>query len=220
MAGGDPSDDLDQLLDSTPSFHPLKIWHVFKFHHLILSEFSFNLGALDDFNKLDLSSNSTSQPSSSRAKKVTMGMNSPSGPTGLGMGLPDPRAKRKGKQRVPPMPRDSVNFASEALEKLTQQTREAVRGLETVTAAGGGASVGPRGGEMGLNDEAMVEEFVKQFEELAGSQVIDIVFLGLFGKGYFINSLVDLEVHGWINSTVAEECDLCFSGCYIRQGIT
>ncbi|KAF3335055.1 peroxisome biogenesis protein 19-2-like protein [Carex littledalei] len=142
MAGGDPSDDLDQLLDS----------------------------ALDDFNKLDLSSRSTSsQPSSSRAKKVSSGMNnSPSGPTGLGMGLPDPRAKRKGKQRAPqPMPRGSVNYAFEALEKLTQQTRD---GLETVTAAGGGASVGPRGGEMGLNEEAMVEEFVKQFEDLAGSQ--------------------------------------------------
>ncbi|KAF3340213.1 peroxisome biogenesis protein 19-2-like protein [Carex littledalei] len=150
MAGGDPSDDLDQLLDS----------------------------ALDDFNKLDLSSRSTSsQPSSSRAKKVSSGMNnSPSGPTGLGMGLPDPRAKRKGKQRAPqPMPRGSVNYASEALEKLTQQTRDAVRGLETVTAAGGGASVGPRGGEMGLNEEAMVEEFVKQFEDLAGSQDMESI---------------------------------------------
>lgn len=80
------------------------------------------------------------------------------------------------------MPSGSVNYASEALEKLTQQTREAVRGLETVTAAGGGASVGPRGSEMGSNEEAMVEEFVKQFEELAGSQVIHIIFIGLFGK--------------------------------------
>ncbi|KAJ4811861.1 hypothetical protein LUZ62_024427 [Rhynchospora pubera] len=147
MSGGDHSDDLDQLLDS----------------------------ALDDFGKIDLSSSSASQPSSSGAKKPASGVNSPSGPTGLGMGLPDPRAKRKGKQRAPPAPRGAANYASEALEKLTQQTREAVRGLETVTAAGGGAGMGARGGEMGLNEEAMVEEFVKQFEELAGSQDMESI---------------------------------------------
>ena len=45
-------------------------------------------------------------------------------------------------------------------EKLTRETREAVRGLETAT-----------GGIAGLDDEAMMEDFVKQFEEFAGAQV-------------------------------------------------
>lgn len=81
------------------------------------------------------------------------------------MGLPDMKARRKGKQRAPP----KRSHASEALEKLTQQTREAIRGLESATAAA------PRG-EGGLDKEVMVEDFVKQFEELAGSQVFAMFY--------------------------------------------
>ncbi|CAL5370845.1 unnamed protein product [Camellia sinensis] len=47
---------------------------------------------------------------------------------GLGMGLPDLRSKKKGKQKV-----SKESHVSEALDKLREQTREAVRGLESVT---------------------------------------------------------------------------------------
>ncbi|RWW32791.1 hypothetical protein GW17_00002517 [Ensete ventricosum] len=80
---------------------------------------------------------------------------------GLGMGLPDLGARRKDHQRAQP----GGSHASEALEKLTQLTREAVRGLESAT----GAAV-PRDGDAGFDDDRMVDELVKQFEELAGSQ--------------------------------------------------
>ena len=60
------------------------------------------------------------------------------------MSLPDPRAPRRRAARQPqPPPRGA--HASEALEKLTRETREAVRGLETAT-----------GGIAGLDDEAGV----------------------------------------------------------------
>lgn len=78
---------------------------------------------------------------------------------GLGMSLPDPRAPRRRAARQPPPPPRGAH-ASEALEKLTRETREAVRGLETAS-----------GGIAGLDDEAMMEDFVKQFEEFAGTQV-------------------------------------------------
>uniref|UniRef100_A0A0D9YW03 trehalose-phosphatase n=1 Tax=Oryza glumipatula TaxID=40148 RepID=A0A0D9YW03_9ORYZ len=87
---------------------------------------------------------------------------------GLGLGLPDPRAPRRraAKQPTaaqPPLPPRGA-YASEALEKLTRETREAVRGLETAT-----------GAMAGLDDDAMMEEFVKQFEEFAGAQDMDSI---------------------------------------------
>lgn len=77
----------------------------------------------------------------------------PSGVQGLGMGLPDLRSKKKGKQKV-----SKESHVSEALDKLREQTREAVKGLESVS--------GPKPGE-----DALMEDWVKQFEEMAGSQV-------------------------------------------------
>ncbi|PKA48796.1 Peroxisome biogenesis protein 19-1 [Apostasia shenzhenica] len=140
-------DDLDQLLDS----------------------------ALDDFAKLDLASSQSASAGGGEGKDGGGGevaesagsflLSSSSSVRGLGTGLPDLKARKKGKkQRVPP---SRKSHATEALEQLTQQTREAVRGLESVTAA---AAPGPRGSS-GFDEEGMVEDFVKQFEELAGSQV-------------------------------------------------
>ena len=83
----------------------------------------------------------------------------PSGVQGLGMGLPDLRSKKKGKQKV-----SKDAHVSEALDKLREQTREAVKGLEFMS--------GPRPGVDDLGKDAMMEDWVKQFEELAGSQVI------------------------------------------------
>lgn len=70
------------------------------------------------------------------------------------MGLPDLRSKKKGKQKV-----SKESHVSEALDQLREQTREAVKGLESVPGAK------PAGGD------PMMEDWVKQFEELAGSQV-------------------------------------------------
>lgn len=81
------------------------------------------------------------------------------------MGLPDLRSKKKGKQKV-----SKESHVSEALDQLREQTREAVKGLESVPGAK------PAGGD------PMMEDWVKQFEELAGSQVFyaSIFFLYFF----------------------------------------
>lgn len=84
----------------------------------------------------------------------------PSGVQGLGLGLPDLRSKKKGKQKV-----SKDAHVSEALNKLREQTKEAVKGLEFITPPG---SVS---GGVDLGEEGMMEDWVKQFEDLAGSQV-------------------------------------------------
>lgn len=80
---------------------------------------------------------------------------------GLGMMLPDRNAKKKGKKKASGESKDS--HIAEALDKLREQTREAVKGLESVA--------GPRPGVENMGNDAMMEEWVKQFEELSGSQV-------------------------------------------------
>lgn len=82
----------------------------------------------------------------------------PSGVQGLGMGLPDLRSKKKGKQKV-----SKESHVSESLDKLREQTREAVKGLESVTA--------PKPGGDDFGKDAMMEDWVKQFEEMTGTQV-------------------------------------------------
>lgn len=81
----------------------------------------------------------------------------PSEVHGLVGGLPDLRSKKKGKQK-------KENHVAEAFEKLREQTREAVRGLESTTAKAkiGGDDIGKDG---------TMEDWVKQFEEMAGTQV-------------------------------------------------
>lgn len=76
----------------------------------------------------------------------------------MGLGLSDLRSRKKGKQRAV---LSKESHVSEAVEKLAQQTRETVRGLESVASAPGGD----------LGGDEMVEEFVKQFEQFAGAQV-------------------------------------------------
>uniref|UniRef100_A0A804L8E6 Uncharacterized protein n=1 Tax=Musa acuminata subsp. malaccensis TaxID=214687 RepID=A0A804L8E6_MUSAM len=133
------SDDLDPLLDS----------------------------ALDDFSKLGLApaaQRSDGDGDDGEGRATLPSMASAPRVQGLGMGLPDlGGARTKAQQRARP----GGSHASEALEKLTQLTREAVRGLESAT----GAAV-PRGGDAGFDEDRMVGELVKQFEELAGSQLL------------------------------------------------
>lgn len=96
---------------------------------------------------------------------------------GLGMGLPDLKIKKKGKQKVSPPKQES--HITEALDQLREQTREAVKGLESVS--------GPRppmAGD-GFGGDAMMEDWVKQFEELAGSQVC-VAYQILFGLCFWL----------------------------------
>ncbi|KAL7596667.1 peroxisome biogenesis protein 19-2 [Lactuca sativa] len=113
--------------------------------------------ALDDFQTLNLAS-SSSQSKDDEGNKGEASL-MPSGVQGLGMGLPDLRSKNKGKQKVSP----KVSHASETLDKLREQTRETVKGLESIA----GLKSGPIDG---LGDDKMMEDLVKQFEELAKGQ--------------------------------------------------
>lgn len=84
------------------------------------------------------------------------------GVQGLGMGLPDLKSKKMGKQKVS----KESQHVSEALDKLREQTRETVKGLESITAP-----------MPEFGNDAMMEDWVKQFEELAGSQVLHLPWL-------------------------------------------
>ncbi|KAI3727458.1 hypothetical protein L6452_16072 [Arctium lappa] len=111
--------------------------------------------ALDDFQTLNLASSAQRDDGGNKAE----GSSLPSGVQGLGMGLPDLRSKKKGKQKV--ASKDS--HVAETLNKLREQTRETVKGMESI------AGQKPGGIDM-FGDDAMMEDWVKQFEELAGSQ--------------------------------------------------
>ncbi|KAJ6347962.1 hypothetical protein OIU76_004454 [Salix suchowensis] len=129
----DQHDDLEQLLDS----------------------------ALDDFQNLNLapatrrSGDGNGENSNQKEKEICL-PSLPTGVQGLGMGLPDLKRKQKGKQKV-----SKASHVEEALVKLREQTREAVKGLESVTSA-------PKPDDS--SQDAFMDDWVKQFEELAGSQ--------------------------------------------------
>ncbi|KAL1547511.1 peroxisome biogenesis protein 19-1-like [Salvia divinorum] len=139
----DHSDDLDQLLDS----------------------------ALDDFQSLNLTSSAQrgvddngDKNRENRQERCTL---TGGNVQGLGMGLPDLKSKKKGKQKVPPQKQES--HITEALDQLREQTREAVKGLESVS-----GSRPPMAGD-GFGGEPMIEDWVKQFEELAGTQDMESI---------------------------------------------
>ncbi|CDP09967.1 unnamed protein product [Coffea canephora] len=115
--------------------------------------------ALDDFQSLNLTSSAQSGDNEGNKQENS---SMPSEVQGLGMGLPDLRSKKKGKQKV-----SKESHVSEALDKLRQQTREAVKGLESVS--------GPIPMEENIGNDAMMEDWVKQFEELAGSQDMESI---------------------------------------------
>lgn len=82
------------------------------------------------------------------------------------MGLPDLNSKKKREKKV-----SKESHVEEALDKLREQTREAVKGLESVTAASKPDD---------STKDAFTDDWVKQFEELAGSQVYHFAFSFLF----------------------------------------
>lgn len=114
--------------------------------------------ALDEFENLNLTS--SAQRSEDDGGNKQEGSSMPS-VQGLGMSLPDLKSKKKGKQNV-----SKESHVSEALDKLREQTRETVKGLESMP--------GSRAGD-GLLNDAMMEDWVKQFEELAGGQDMESI---------------------------------------------
>ncbi|KHN44068.1 Peroxisome biogenesis protein 19-1 [Glycine soja] len=123
----DSSQDLDQLLDS----------------------------ALDDFQSFNLNPPPPSGEATANSKKESPSL--PSGVQGLGMGLPDLRTKKKGKQKA-----SKDSHVSEALNKLREQTKEALESISPPTADD-------------LGKDALMEDWVKQFEQLAGSQDMESI---------------------------------------------
>ncbi|KAK9927566.1 hypothetical protein M0R45_024747 [Rubus argutus] len=172
--------DLDQLLDS----------------------------ALDDFQNLNLS-----KPSLERSKEAVETKREPpslpGGVQGLGMGLPDLRTKKKGKQKV-----SGGSHVTEALDKLREQTREAVRGLETMTAQPGGDD---------FTKDPMMEDWVKQFEELAGGQdmgsMVETMMQQLLSKEILYEPMKEIgeKYPKWLKENEAtlskEEYGRCFLQC-------
>ncbi|PON40654.1 Pex19 protein [Parasponia andersonii] len=130
------NDDLDQLLDS----------------------------ALDDFHNLNLTNSALQRSKETNKDNKQAPLLPPlaSGVQGLGLGLPDLRTKKKGKQKL-----SKESHVSDALDKLRAQTREAVKGLESVTASSPPIQ--------DFANDAMMEDWVKQFEELAGSQDMESI---------------------------------------------
>ncbi|XP_010525027.1 PREDICTED: peroxisome biogenesis protein 19-2 isoform X2 [Tarenaya hassleriana] len=119
--------------------------------------------ALDDFKDLNLAQSGGDEKKEKELNPL------PSGVQGLGMGLPDMRNKKKGKQKVA----KEENHVAEALDKLREQTRETVKGLESLS-------------KSPVSDDAMVEDWLKQFEELAGSKdlesIVDTMMQQLLSK--------------------------------------
>ncbi|KAF8103014.1 hypothetical protein N665_0189s0063 [Sinapis alba] len=146
MANDTHTDDLDELLDS----------------------------ALDDFKDLNLTQRSEGVKKEDGETKE-MEESLPSGIQGLGMGLPDMRTKKKGKNKVA-----KEDHVTEALDKLREQTRETVKGLESLSSK----QLQPP--PPGSSDDAMVEDWIKQFEDLTGSQdlesIVDTMMQQLLSK--------------------------------------
>ncbi|KAK8323668.1 hypothetical protein V6Z12_A12G248400 [Gossypium hirsutum] len=76
------------------------------------------------------------------------------------MGLPDLKSKKKGKQKV-----SSESHVTEALDKMREQTRETIKGLESMSKPGGDD----------FEEDGLIDDWVKQFEELSGSQDMESI---------------------------------------------
>nr|GLL44984.1 peroxisome biogenesis protein 19-1-like isoform X1 [Ipomoea trifida]GMD79818.1 peroxisome biogenesis protein 19-1-like [Ipomoea batatas]GMD81013.1 peroxisome biogenesis protein 19-1-like [Ipomoea batatas] len=140
--------------------------------------------ALDDFQNLNLTA------SSQRSKDGEEKGSSMAGEVqGLGMGLPDLRAKKMGKQKKASKEvKDSHAF--EALDKLREQTREAVKGLESMNGL-------KFPGAQNFGNDALIEEWAKQFEDLAGSQdmesIVETMMQQLLSKEILHEPMKEIE---------------------------
>ena len=120
----------------------------------------------------------------------------PSGVQGLGMRLPDLKSKKKGKQKV-----SRESHVTEALDKLREQTRETVKGLESMSKPGGDD----------FGKDAMMEDWVKQFEEFSGSQVYLLKCFLVPFKALFISLIIV-----WPGSFSIVECQVLYTSvCFL-----
>ncbi|KAL4292493.1 peroxisome biogenesis protein 19-1-like isoform X1 [Arachis ipaensis] len=94
----------------------------------------------------------------------------------MGGGLPELKNKKRGKQKAP---KDA--HVSEALGKLREQTREAVKGLEFMAPSSADD----------FGKDAMMEDWVKHFEDLAGSQ--PWLSVPLMGDSYWCTQQMQKE---------------------------
>lgn len=130
--------------------------------------------ALDDFGKLELDSTQRAPTTGNLSNSVEERQEKHS-VQGLGIGLPSPPIKRKGKQKIgtssKPMSTDA--HVAETLEKLAQQTRQTLQGLDSVA-------------QEDATGEKLVENLFKQFEEIGGTQdmqsVVDTMMHQLLSK--------------------------------------
>uniref|UniRef100_A0A1J3GTH2 Peroxisome biogenesis protein 19-1 n=3 Tax=Noccaea caerulescens TaxID=107243 RepID=A0A1J3GTH2_NOCCA len=118
--------------------------------------------ALDDFKDLNLAQRNQREDGEEKKKKKEELSPLPSGVQGLGMGLPDMRSKKKGNQKV-----SKEDHVAEALDKLREQTRETVKGLESISSK--------QQQPASDVDDALVEDFLKQFENLSESQDLESI---------------------------------------------
>ncbi|KAJ0243712.1 Peroxisome biogenesis protein 19-2 [Hirschfeldia incana] len=104
------------------------------------------------------------------------------GVQGLGMGLPDMRTKKKGKNKVAAAPAKE-DHVTEALDKLREQTRETVKGLESSLSS---KHLLQPTQSSSSSEDAMVQDWIKQFEDLTGSQdlesIVDTMMQQLLSK--------------------------------------
>ncbi|XP_010264303.1 PREDICTED: peroxisome biogenesis protein 19-2-like [Nelumbo nucifera] len=116
--------------------------------------------ALGDFQDFNLDSSGQSNVDGGEEKKDKLSL--PSGVQGLGNGLPDLISyNKKGKQKV-----SIESDVSVEPQKVRQQTREVVQEMDSTTDKVGGDD---------LTKEIMVDDLVKQIEELAGSQDMESI---------------------------------------------
>lgn len=135
--------------------------------------------ALDDFGKLELNR----RPAKTVAEE---NLSTTCSVQGLGAGLPNPPTRKKGKQKIGSsssfsVPKSTPEDAhvAETLEKLAQQTRQTLQGLQSSATDEGAAG------------ENMVEDLFKHFEELGGSNDMQ--------------SMVDTMMHQLLSKEILHE---------------
>ncbi|KAG6418818.1 hypothetical protein SASPL_121023 [Salvia splendens] len=163
--------------------------------------------ALDDFQSLNLASSAqrcVDDNGNNGGNKVEGCTLTSGNVQGLGMGLPDLKTKKKGKQKVPPPPTKQESHITDALDQLREQTREAVKGLESVS--------GPRppvAGD-GFGADPMMEDWVKQFEELAGTQdmesIVETMMQQLLSKEILYEPMKEIgeRYPTWLEKNISE----------------
>ncbi|GMH26646.1 hypothetical protein Nepgr_028489 [Nepenthes gracilis] len=141
--------------------------------------------AMDDFQNVNLDPTRSEDKSDNKEDISSL----PTKVLGLGLGLPDLKAKKKGKQKG-----YEESRVSETRGLLKKPTREAAKGLESTST---GAKAGGEGVAGDLNKDSWEDDWYKQFEELAGTQntraIVESVMEELLGKKILHNITKQFE---------------------------